>query len=121
VGGVTDLLERDSELGAIDEAIEDVRHGAGRAVVIEGLAGAGKTRLLAAARDRAGAAGMLVLSARGSDLEREFSYGIVRQLFEPVLIRLGKAERRDIFAGPANACRAVSGRAADGTPTIGVG
>jgi predicted ATPase len=72
VHGVKDLLERESELGVIEEAIEDVRHGVGRAVVIEGLAGIGKTRLLAAARDRAGAAGMQVLTGRGSELERQF-------------------------------------------------
>jgi predicted ATPase len=101
VRGVMELLERESELSAIDDAIEAVRHGVGRAVVVEGLAGIGKTGLLAAARDRAGAAGIQVLTARGSELEREYSYGIVRQLFEPVLARAGNAERRDILKGPA--------------------
>ena len=34
-----------------------------------------------------------MLSARASDLERDFGFGVVRQLFEPVLARAGADER----------------------------
>src|SRR5215471_19550776 len=42
---------------------------------------------------------MRVLSARGSELERAFSYGVVRQLFESFLAFLPPDERAGAFAG----------------------
>ena len=74
------LLERDRELAALDRLIADAEDGRGRVALIEGPAGIGKSRLLAEARTRAGA--MTVLSARCGELERDFSFGAVRQLFE---------------------------------------
>jgi DNA-binding CsgD family transcriptional regulator len=68
-------------------------------VLIEGQAGIGKTSLVAHARRRADAAGMTVLHARGSPLEREFAMGVVRQCFEPELRRRGDADA--LLAGPA--------------------
>ena len=59
--------------------------GAGRLVTIEGGAGIGKTRLVAEARAAAARAGLTVLTARGGELEQEFAFGVVRQLFEPLL------------------------------------
>jgi DNA-binding CsgD family transcriptional regulator len=76
------LLERDREIAALDRLIAGACDGSGAAVLIEGPAGIGKTRLLASARERAGDR-MTVLTARCSELEREFSFGTVRQLFEP--------------------------------------
>ena len=67
--------------------------------VVEGPAGIGKSRLLEAAREKASDAGSRVLSARGSDLERELPFGIVRQLFEPVLS--DPDQRRRWLGGPA--------------------
>ena len=73
----------------------------GRTVCIEAAAGLGKTRLLRRLRERGGRVGMLVASARGTELEREFPYGVVRQLFEPVLGALGQSERAALFEGAA--------------------
>ena len=61
-------------------------------MVIGGPAGIGKTALLQAACGMAEQAGVRVLRARGSDLEQEFAFGVVRQLFEAPLTRAG-AER----------------------------
>ena len=47
------------------------------------------------------ARGMRVLAARGSELERSFPYGVVRQLFEPALARSSDAERASLLAGAA--------------------
>jgi predicted ATPase len=107
VEGLTDgLLERERELAALEGLIDDAREGRGRVVLIEGPAGIGKTRLLAAARER-GARGMTVLTARCSELEREFSFGAIRQLFEPVA---RDAERRArLLAGAAAPVEGVLG------------
>jgi DNA-binding NarL/FixJ family response regulator len=85
------LLEREAELVAIDELLAAAHDGAGGALTIEGEAGAGKTTLLEAAGRRAAEQGMLVLRARAGEYERDFPYGVVRQLFEPIL---GDAQRR---------------------------
>src|SRR5262245_37695643 len=75
------LLEREAELAALEWLIDEAEDGRGRVVLIEGPAGIGKTRLLAEARERA-ARRMTILSARCGELERDFSFGAVRELFE---------------------------------------
>jgi DNA-binding CsgD family transcriptional regulator/tetratricopeptide (TPR) repeat protein len=94
------LLEREGELAAIDALIGSGL-GGGRLLAIEGPPGIGKTALLAETKTRAEEAGMLVLSARGSELEREFPYGVVRQLFESQLAFLPDEERAELLAGAA--------------------
>src|ERR671922_2757139 len=79
------LLERGGELGVIRAAAKAVAAGEGRAVVVEGAAGFGKTALVAAARAQAREAGLRPLGARGSELERAFAFGVVRQLLEPAV------------------------------------
>jgi DNA-binding CsgD family transcriptional regulator len=91
VGGL--LLERDDELARIESALAEARKGRGRFVVIEGPAGIGKTALLAAARSAATNSGMRVLRSRGTELERDFAFGVVRQLFEPALADLSELDR----------------------------
>jgi DNA-binding CsgD family transcriptional regulator len=87
-----------SAFGAL---VEGALSGGGRFVVIEGSAGIGKTRLLAEARAIAGAAGMRVLAARGGEFEGEFAYGIVRQLFDPLLASASPDLRAELLSGPA--------------------
>src|SRR5204863_190482 len=79
------MLEREAELSALEAVLDAARGGEGRLVVVEGSAGIGKTRLLAAARGLASADGADVLAARGGELEGAFVFGIVRQLFEAPL------------------------------------
>jgi len=90
-----DLLEREGEVAQLGALIQAAHGEAGRFVLVEGGAGIGKTRVLAVAREQGREAGMLVLHARGGELEREFSYGIVRQLFEPALAAAGEAARKE--------------------------
>ncbi|HEV2813451.1 MAG TPA: AAA family ATPase, partial [Solirubrobacteraceae bacterium] len=82
---IAPLLEREDELSRLVERIAAAREGRGTMVLVEGPPGIGKTRLLDAARERARAEDMLVLSARASELDREFPFGVVRQLFEPLV------------------------------------
>jgi DNA-binding CsgD family transcriptional regulator len=61
----------------------------------------GKTRLVAEARASAEAARFEVLAARGGELEEEFAYGIVRQLFEPLLATATDDLRAELLSGAA--------------------
>ena len=98
------MLERERELAELDALVMDAKAGEARLALIEGPAGIGKTQLMAELRRRGAAANMRVLSGRGSELEREFPFGLVRQLFEPVLddgAFTGAAEAaRPVFASP---------------------
>jgi MoxR-like ATPase len=67
----------------VARVLEAARAGNGAGLLVEGPPGIGKTRLLGAARSLA-ADRTLVLSARGSELERDFPFAVVRQLLEPV-------------------------------------
>jgi class 3 adenylate cyclase/DNA-binding CsgD family transcriptional regulator len=95
------LLEREGELAALHAYVDSAAAGAGRLIAIEGRAGIGKTRLVAEARAIATQAGMMVLNARGGELEQEFAYGIVRQLFEPILASATSDEREEYLSGAA--------------------
>jgi DNA-binding CsgD family transcriptional regulator len=70
---------------------------------VEGAAGVGKTRLLAEIRERAEQGDILALTARASQIERTFAFGVVRQLFEPHLLALREDERRALLSGQAGA------------------
>lgn len=113
--GQAPLVERERELAGLAMHIVGVREGAGQLVVLQGPAGIGKTRLLTVSRAEAEQAGMRVLAARGSELEREFAYGLVRQLFEPVLASASTAERAELLSGAAAQAAALFGYA-DCTP-----
>jgi predicted ATPase len=95
----TGLLEREDELATIEEVLDRARGGSGRLLLIEGEAGAGKTSLLAAAADLAAARELLLLRAGGGEYERDFPYGVVRQLLEPVLAE--EARRAELLSGSA--------------------
>src|SRR5512133_890109 len=100
-GTTTLLLEREAQVASLEALADAACSGGGRFVVIEGSAGIGKTRLLAEARAIGGSAGMRVLAARGGEFEGEFAYGIVRQLFEPLLASAAPGLRAELLSGPA--------------------
>jgi hypothetical protein len=106
------LYEREGELARVDALLAAARAGRGGVLLITGRAGIGKTMLLGAARERAGQAGMQVLAGRGGELESGFSFGVARQLFEPLLAGTGAAERDALLAGAARrALVALEGQA----------
>jgi DNA-binding CsgD family transcriptional regulator len=96
-----ELLERERELGLLAESMERARRSEGTLMLVEGPAGIGKSALLDRGRELALRIGVRVLSARGGELEREFPYGVVRQLFEPALQAMSVRRRRELFAGAA--------------------
>ncbi len=117
-GPVVLLVERDTELARIEELLNSVQGGAGFAAAVVGPAGIGKTSLLEAAREQASELGLECLSARGGELERDFSFGVVRQLLEPTLRGLSERDRAAVLGGAARAAAPALGfedeREADG-------
>jgi ATP/maltotriose-dependent transcriptional regulator MalT len=118
------LLERSEELARIESALADARTGRGRFVVVEGPAGIGKTALLAAARTAAAEDGMRVLRSRATEMETNFAFGVVRQLFERPLVEASDLERADLLQGAAGVAAGMIGlpgaHAADAPPTAGI-
>jgi DNA-binding CsgD family transcriptional regulator len=101
VSGGTALLEREAELGRIERVLDAASAGEGSVTVISGDAGVGKTALMEAGVRGARSVGAKALLARASELEREFSFGVARQLLEaPVLERSGQ-DRAGLFTGAA--------------------
>ncbi|MBV8988627.1 MAG: helix-turn-helix transcriptional regulator [Solirubrobacterales bacterium] len=94
-------MERDDELARIDRLLGAARAGSGGHLLIAGPAGIGKTLLLAAAAERGRRGRMRVLAARGRELEGGFSFGVARQLFEPLLADALSADREALLAGAA--------------------
>jgi DNA-binding CsgD family transcriptional regulator len=103
------LLEREVELDDLQTALQDARRGVGRLVVVEGAAGIGKTRLLESARETAERTGMRALSARGTELERDFPFALIGQLFGPVLHRASGPERDELLDGAARLAGPIVG------------
>ncbi|MFN2616089.1 MAG: BREX system ATP-binding domain-containing protein, partial [Thermoleophilaceae bacterium] len=107
---VAAVLERERELTQLDRLVDEVRDGQGRLVLVEGPAGIGKTRLLEEVRALARERGLIVLSARASELDREFPFGIVRQLFEPLIAGVDAKRRAKLLHGAAGLAAPLLGR-----------
>ena len=90
--------------------------GTGPVLLIEGPPGIGKTALLdelaRLARDR----GMDVLVARGGEFEREFGFGVVRQLLETRLSDSAGDDRAGLLAGAASLAEPVFATVSEPTP-----
>ena len=119
MAGTSGLLERDAELAEIGRFLARAGSGAGGLVIVEGAAGAGKTRVVEAAVEAAHGRGMRVLEASGSELERDLGFGVVRSLFEGLLAHTSRARRRSLLAGAASlAARVVWPENPDGTTPV---
>lgn len=110
------LLEREAELAAIQSRLEAAAGGEGSLLVIEGMAGTGKTALMKAAVSQARARGTLVLEASGSELERDLGFGVVRGLLERFLTRAGSRRSAALLSGAAKLAEPVVKPAARGAP-----
>lgn len=110
------LLEREAELEYLSGRVEDARQGRGGVVAIEGPAGIGKSVLLAATGRVARERGLGLLKARGGELEAGMAFGAARQLLEPAVFSMGRAERRRLLAGPARLGASALGLEAGDAP-----
>src|SRR3954465_9321333 len=95
------MLERETELATLEALLAAARTGDGRLVVVEGSAGIGKTRLLAETRKPPEETQFQVFAARAGELEGEFAFGIVRQLFEAPLAAATPDVRAELLSGAA--------------------
>src|SRR5512133_3360196 len=86
-----ELLERHAELGRLRELVDAARR-------------------LAAGR------GLRSLAARGGELERDFAYGVVRQLFEAPVAAAAPATRQSWLQGAAALSAPILGVAEPGGP-----
>lgn len=105
------LVERDADTSALAALLDNALAGRGGNAVILGPAGIGKSALLATIPGSA-------LRAAGGELEQEFPYGVMRQLFEGVVRRLAPVARRAVLSGPA---RHVAALLIDGATPAAVG
>jgi DNA-binding CsgD family transcriptional regulator len=110
------LLDREYELERLRSALHSVGHRAGRAMVVEGPAGMGKSRLLEEAQARATNVGVRVLTARATEFEQGFPFGVVRQLFERALLEADSTQRERWLAGVAGLAAEVLASAPSETP-----
>ncbi|MEV6791456.1 AAA family ATPase [Streptomyces sp. NPDC051320] len=83
------LLHRDDELAVLDATMAELAEGQPAVIAIQGPRGIGKSSLLRAALARAPRQSV-VLRARCHESERDFPYGVVRQLFDRVLAQPGR-------------------------------
>jgi DNA-binding CsgD family transcriptional regulator len=118
--GASGLVGRDSALRAIEAILDQTGQGAGQALLIEGHAGIGKTRLHEAALDGARHRRFRVLRAAGAELERNIAFGIAGQLLAAHLNDLSARRRkaaREALPARVRSLVAVAAETEDDEPT----
>ena len=110
------LLERDTELALLAGLVRDVAARRGGLILFEAPAGLGKSALMEHGAQMASSAGLLVLRARGHQLEQAFPWGVARSLLESLLQGSSDAERGRLLDGPASPARQVFEDAATAGP-----
>ncbi len=103
------LLERDSLLQAITAVLDALEAGSGEALLLEGHAGMGKTRLHEAALDEARRRGIRVLRAAGAELEQNVAFGVAGQLVRALMHELPPDARRAFLTEAPERVRSLAG------------
>jgi DNA-binding CsgD family transcriptional regulator len=101
------LLERDAALQAIGQLLEAAQSGVSGALLFEGHAGMGKTRLYGAALDEARELGLRVVRACGSELERNRAFGVAGSVLRALHHVLTDEEREELMASAPDAVVAL--------------
>jgi DNA-binding CsgD family transcriptional regulator len=92
------LLEREDALRAIEGALATPADGDGRAVLLVGYAGMGKTRLYDAAAASARRRNLRVVRAAGAELEQNLAFGVAAQLLRSLLSEVSGEQRRTLLS-----------------------
>ena len=91
------LIGREAETARLGQLLAAARLGTSGSLILRGVAGIGKTALLAAAEAQAAEQGFLVLRATGIESEEELPYATLHQLLRPLedrIDRLGELQAR---------------------------
>ncbi len=104
----SELIDRRAECAVLDRALADVRSGQGRALLIRGEAGVGKSALLEHLMARS--TGCRIARAAGVESEMELPFAGLHQLCAPML------DLRDRLPGPQSDALAVAFGASAGSP-----
>ena len=113
--GGAEPVERAAELEQLSALLAAAANGRGQLCVIQGASGIGKSRLLEECASLASSSGMTVIRARCSELASEYTFGVVRHLFEANVVRAEPVDRAVLLQGPAALAAPVfgDGEAAD--------
>jgi DNA-binding CsgD family transcriptional regulator len=113
--GGAEPLERAAELEQLTALLAAAADGRGQVCVIQGASGIGKSRLLEECAGLARLSGMAVMRARCSELASDYTFGVVRNLFEANVVRAEASARAELMRGPAALAEPVfgNGEAAD--------
>ena len=103
---------------AIQATLERAQEGSGEALLIEGHAGIGKTRLHEASLDSARQMGFRVLRATGTELERYMAFGIAAQLLAAKLDALSAKRRQEMLARFPDRLRTLVGPDSEGPAAL---
>jgi DNA-binding CsgD family transcriptional regulator len=103
----------------VDAALDAGSGTGGRTLVVEGPAGIGRTRLLTEVRDRLRGLDRPVIMVRAAQLEQQFAYGVVRQVFEPVMREASPAYCARLLSGAAAQAATVFGTPSDRIEPVG--
>ena len=114
------LVQRERELGLIEQQLREAHDGRGGALLLLGSAGLGKTALLRCMARLAREAGLEVLTARGSELEHDLPFGVARQLLELPVRELAASPRRAVLGGAAAHAKPVLGVAGESGDALAV-
>ncbi len=105
------LLERERELGQIEGVLDSAVNGEGRAVMVQGDPGIGKTTLLEAGVQAGRARSFRVLTVRADALEVELSFGVAAHLFGGLTEPPAGGDSPDLFDGAAANAKPIFGGA----------
>ncbi|MER6942618.1 BTAD domain-containing putative transcriptional regulator [Nonomuraea sp. NPDC000554] len=92
-------LGRDDLLATAGAAMAAAESGSGGSMVFDGEPGVGRTQLLRGVEALADMRGFQVAWAQAHPLEREYDYGVARQVFEPILYSMPEKERHELLRG----------------------
>ncbi|MEU8782741.1 AAA family ATPase [Streptomyces sp. NPDC048637] len=104
------LVNREEEMSSLSALVQDARAGSGGIALLEGVVGIGKSVLLHRLVSAPAVEGLRVLEARCDALAHDVPFGVVRQLFEPLLATLDEPQLDRLLTGSARtAAQALSG------------
>jgi AAA ATPase domain len=82
------LYGRERDLGVLNDLTDRLGEGGGGALVVRGEAGTGESALLATVSSSATDKGVLVVAATGVQSEMHVPFAGLRQLLQPLLVRI---------------------------------